>query len=69
MSHENEIRFPTELKIYTFAGMEFVHVPEGEFLMGAGDQDPDAKQIEKPQHKLFPMIITLAATRSPMLNI
>jgi formylglycine-generating enzyme required for sulfatase activity len=32
--------------------MEFVEVPAGPFLMGSSDDDPDARDDEKPQHEL-----------------
>jgi eukaryotic-like serine/threonine-protein kinase len=31
-------------------GMTLLYVPEGEFLMGSADSDPDATPQEKPQH-------------------
>jgi formylglycine-generating enzyme required for sulfatase activity len=34
-------------------GMVMVFVPEGEFLMGSADDDPDADKIEKPQHTVY----------------
>jgi formylglycine-generating enzyme required for sulfatase activity len=33
-------------------GMEFVLILPGEFMMGAPDDDPDAQENEKPQHKV-----------------
>jgi len=34
-------------------GMILLYVPEGEFLMGAADSDPDATRPEKPQHTVY----------------
>ena len=34
-------------------GMVMVYVPEGEFLMGSADSDPDATSAEKPQHTVY----------------
>ena len=34
-------------------GMTLVYVPEGEFLMGSGENDADAWEIEKPQHSVY----------------
>jgi len=34
-------------------GMKMVFVPAGEFLMGAGTNDPNADSSELPQHKVF----------------
>ena len=34
-------------------GMVMVYVPEGEFLMGSADPDPDAGSDEKPQHTVY----------------
>ena len=48
MSNESEIQSPKEQSIYTFAGMEFMLVPAGEFLMGSNSHSD-----EKPQHKLL----------------
>lgn len=36
--------------IYIFGGIEFVKVPAGKFLMGSGDDDKNAFDVEKPQH-------------------
>ena len=33
--------------------MEFVRVPAGEFLMGSDTKDPDARDAELPQHKVY----------------
>ncbi len=33
-------------------GMVFITVPAGEFLMGSADNDLDAYEVEKPQHKV-----------------
>ncbi|MCP4140569.1 MAG: TIR domain-containing protein [Chloroflexi bacterium] len=41
-----------EHKIYTFADMEFVHVPAGEFYMGADDLD-DYEGASKPEHLVY----------------
>jgi eukaryotic-like serine/threonine-protein kinase len=34
-------------------GMILLYVPEGEFLMGSADSDPDATPQEKPQHTVY----------------
>jgi formylglycine-generating enzyme required for sulfatase activity len=34
------------------AMLELVEIPEGSFLMGSSDDDPDARRDEKPQHRL-----------------
>ena len=34
-------------------GMVMVYVPDGEFLMGSADSDPQAKPDEKPQHNVY----------------
>ena len=34
-------------------GMTMVYVPEGEFLMGSKEDDPDAYADEKPQHPVY----------------
>jgi len=34
-------------------GALMVYVPEGEFLMGSSDDDPDASRNEKPQHLVY----------------
>ena len=42
-----------ETKAYTNSiRMEFIAIPAGSFMMGAGDSDPDADGSEKPQHKV-----------------
>jgi len=43
---------PARVPTWTFAGMEFVKVPHGEFLMGSTDKDKGAYDDEKPQHKI-----------------
>jgi formylglycine-generating enzyme required for sulfatase activity/predicted Ser/Thr protein kinase len=44
---------PSSSKTYTNSlGMEFVLIPAGEFMMGAVPQDSEAKDNEKPQHKV-----------------
>jgi formylglycine-generating enzyme required for sulfatase activity len=35
------------------AEMEFRLVPAGEFLMGSADDDPEARDDEKPQHRVY----------------
>jgi len=34
-------------------GMTLVYIPEGEFIMGSSDEDKDAAEDEKPQHKVY----------------
>ena len=34
-------------------GMELVYVPAGDFLMGSADDDPEARDNEKPQHEVY----------------
>ena len=44
---------PSTPKTYTNSlGMEFVLIPAGEFMMGAVPQDKEARDNEKPQHKV-----------------
>lgn len=43
---------PARVPTWTFGGMEFVKVLHGEFLMGSTDEDKNATDWEKPQHKL-----------------
>ena len=37
---------------WTFGEMEFMKIPHGEFIMGSTDDDKDAYDDEKPQHKV-----------------
>jgi formylglycine-generating enzyme required for sulfatase activity len=58
---------PARVPTWTFAGMEFVKVPHGEFLMGSTDQDKGAGAGEKPQHKInIPYDFLMA--RFPVMN-
>jgi eukaryotic-like serine/threonine-protein kinase len=34
-------------------GMELIYIPAGEFTMGSTDEDKDAAEDEKPQHKVY----------------
>lgn len=34
-------------------GMELIYIPAGEFIMGSNDEDTDAAEDEKPQHKVY----------------
>lgn len=34
-------------------GVTLVCIPAGEFLMGAADNDPQADDDEKPQHRVY----------------
>ena len=43
---------PAGIPIYTFAGMSFVKVPAGKFIMGSSDDDRDVAMWEKPQHEV-----------------
>jgi formylglycine-generating enzyme required for sulfatase activity/tRNA A-37 threonylcarbamoyl transferase component Bud32 len=45
-----------------FTAMEFVRVPGGEFMMGSPDDDQDAKNDEKPQHRVRISTFYLGAT-------
>ena len=42
----------SEHKIHTFAGMEFMRIPAGEFWMGANDID-DFEDAAKPEHLVY----------------
>ena len=42
----------TEEKIRTWAGMSFVRIPKGKFIMGSKEDNELAWGDEKPQHKL-----------------
>ena len=42
-----------KVKISKNVEMEFVYIPPGKFLMGAGKDDNEAKEDEKPQHQVF----------------
>jgi formylglycine-generating enzyme required for sulfatase activity len=41
---------PLEAKATNFLGMEFVLIRPGGFRMGSPESDPDARDVEKPQH-------------------
>ncbi len=43
---------PTGIPVYTFAGIPFVKVSKGRFLMGSNDKDETARENEKPQHEV-----------------
>ena len=34
-------------------GMKLIYIPEGNFMLGSDLSDPDAEEIEKPQHSVF----------------
>jgi formylglycine-generating enzyme required for sulfatase activity len=47
------VKMNAETKVDTNSiGMEFINIPAGNFMMGAGDTDRDAYGSEKPQHKV-----------------
>jgi formylglycine-generating enzyme required for sulfatase activity len=43
---------PAGVPVFNFAGLEFVRVPRGRFLMGSKRDDPEAYDDEKPQHEV-----------------
>jgi formylglycine-generating enzyme required for sulfatase activity len=43
----------TENQISETDGMTLVYIPAGEFIMGSNNQDLDAAEDEKPQHKVY----------------
>jgi formylglycine-generating enzyme required for sulfatase activity/serine/threonine protein kinase len=43
---------PTDLIFTNTLGMELAQIPAGEFLMGSSDPDKDARDREKPQHRV-----------------
>jgi formylglycine-generating enzyme required for sulfatase activity len=46
----NHLKVPVESS--NSIGMKMVLIPPGEFLMGSPDSDEDARDYEKPQHKV-----------------
>lgn len=44
---------PETSRVSESDGMTLVFIPEGEFLMGSADSDPDAAPDEKPQHPVY----------------
>ncbi|MCQ3938022.1 MAG: hypothetical protein DPW18_13370 [Chloroflexi bacterium] len=44
---------PDSTRISGSDGMPLIFIPEGEFLMGSDDSDPDAAPDEKPQHPVY----------------
>lgn len=47
------VKMNAETKVYTNSiGMEFISIPAGSFMMGAGESDREAYSSEKPQHKV-----------------
>jgi formylglycine-generating enzyme required for sulfatase activity/tRNA A-37 threonylcarbamoyl transferase component Bud32 len=50
---EPEAESIKKVKINKNVEMEFVYIPPGKFLMGAGKDDNEAKEDEKPQHQVF----------------
>jgi formylglycine-generating enzyme required for sulfatase activity len=45
---------------------DMVEIPEGPFLMGSSDDDPDAADDEKPQHQLY--LPTYSIGKTPVTN-
>jgi len=43
---------PAGIPIFTFAGIEFVRVSKGKFLMGSKKDEPEALDDGKPQHEV-----------------
>lgn len=43
---------PEEQTFTNSIGMEFINIPAGSFLMGSEEDDPEAYDIEKPQHEV-----------------
>ena len=54
-------------KIYTFAGMEFLHIPAGDFFMGANDID-DYEGAAKPEHLVYQLDYDFYIARFPLTN-
>jgi formylglycine-generating enzyme required for sulfatase activity len=48
------------------ATLELIEIPEGPFLMGSSDDDPDAIDHEKPQHQLY--LPTYWIGKTPVTN-
>jgi formylglycine-generating enzyme required for sulfatase activity len=48
------------------ATLELIEIPEGPFLMGSSDDDPDARDHEKPQHQLY--LPTYSIGKTPVTN-
>jgi formylglycine-generating enzyme required for sulfatase activity len=48
------------------ATLELIQIPEGVFLMGSSDNDPDADRDEKPQHRLH--LPTYYIGKTPVTN-
>lgn len=44
---------PVAAEVSSVDGMVLVYVPEGEFLMGSDDDNPQAGDEEKPQHTVY----------------
>lgn len=44
---------PNSQKVSEADGMSLVYIPEGEFLMGSADTDPEAAADEKPSHLVW----------------
>jgi formylglycine-generating enzyme required for sulfatase activity len=57
---------PAVIEIAPGVTMEFVEVPAGPFLMGSSDDDPDARDNEKPQHELY--LPTYYIGKTPVTN-
>ena len=43
---------PVAWNLQTWANMSFVHIPAGNFIMGSKEDNPNASEAEKPQHKI-----------------
>jgi formylglycine-generating enzyme required for sulfatase activity len=53
VSHALQIIEEYQLELPGGVTMDFVYEPAGEFLMGAAEDDEDAYDDEKPQHKVY----------------
>ena len=57
-----------QTRVSPMDGVTLVCVPAGQFLMGAAEDDPQAKDIEKPQHKVYLDAYWIDSTEVTNLN-